>query len=150
MSQLTDLISKAAQSAASGSDLNGNVLNGLSESIVNSLKQTATSKGGVEQLTALFTGKASASSSPITALASRIFTTQIASKLGLSSSAASSAAGLLPKILGSLVSSVSSKSGSGLDLASILSSLGAASGNSTAAKVGYIAGTLGKLFRRNN
>ncbi len=148
MSQLTDLISKAAQSATSGSNLNGNVLNGLSESIVNSLKQTATSKGGVEQLTALFTGKASASSSPITALASNIFTNQIASKLGLSSSAASSAAGMLPQILGSLVSMATSKSGSGLDLTSILSSLGASSGNSTVSKIGYIAGTLGKLFKK--
>lgn len=148
MSQLTDLISKAAQSATSGSNLNGNVLNGLSESIVNSLKQTATSKGGVEQLTALFTGKASASSSPITALASNIFTKQIASKLGISSSAASSAAGMLPQILGSLVSMTTSKSGSGLDLGSILSALGASSSNSTASKLGYIAGTLGKLFKK--
>lgn len=148
MSQLSDLILKQVASAAAGSNLGNNVLNGLSDSIVNSLKQTATSKGGVEQLMALFTGKTSAANSSVTALASQIFTSQFASKLGLSSSASSSATSLIPTIIGGLVSAVLSKKAGGLDLTSILSSLGAASSNSTVGKLGYIAGTLGKLFKK--
>ncbi|MBO7507535.1 MAG: hypothetical protein J6T67_09175 [Paludibacteraceae bacterium] len=148
MSQLSDLILKQVTSAASGSNLGTNVLNGLTDSIVNSLKKTATSQGGVEQLISLFTGKTSAANSSVTALASQIFTSQFASKLGLSSSASSSATSLLPTIIASLVSIVMSKKSGGLDLSSILASLGASSGNSTASKLGYIAGTLGKLFKK--
>ena len=70
MSQLSDLILKQVTSAASGSNLGTNVLNGLTDSIVNSLKKTATSQGGVEQLISLFTGKTSAANSSVTALAS--------------------------------------------------------------------------------
>lgn len=147
MSQLSDLILKTVQGAVSNSNLSSNALNGLSESIVNSLKQTAQSKGGIEQLTALFTGQTSAASSPITALASKLFTSQ-ATKFGLSSSAASSASSMMPQIVSALVSAVVSKKVSGLDLGSILSSLGASSSNSTASKLGYIAGTLGKLFKK--
>ena len=148
MSQLSDLILKQVASAASGSNLGNNVLNGLSDAIVNSLKQTAKSTGGIEQLMALFTGKTSAANSSVTALASQIFTTQFANKLGLSSSATSSATSLLPTIIASLVSAVMSKKAGGLDLSSILSSLGAASSNSTASKLGYIAGALVKLFKK--
>ena len=148
MSQLSDLILKQVTSAASGSNLGNNVLNGLTDAIMNSFKQTATSKGGVEQLMALFTGKTSAANSSVTSLTSQIFTSQFASKLGLSSSASSSATSLIPTIIGGLVSAVLSKKAGGLDLSSILSSLGAASGNSTASKLGYIAGTLGKLFKK--
>lgn len=149
MSQLSDFILKQAQAAASGSNLDNNVLNGLSDSILNSLKQTALKQGGIEQLTALFTGKTSAENSPVTALASQIFTSQIASKLGLSSAASSSASNLLPTILGALVSAVVNKKASGLDLTSILSSLGAASGNnSTLTNLGRLAGAFGKLFKK--
>lgn len=149
MSQLSDLILKQAQAAAAGSNLDNSVLNGLSDSIVNSLKQTATKSGGIEQLTALFTGKASAESSPITALASQIFTSQVAPKLGLSSSASSTASSLLPTILSAVVSLVVNKKASGLDLSSILSALGASSGsNSKLGNIVNVVGALGKLFKK--
>ncbi len=147
MSQLSDLILKQVQAAASGSNLENNVLNGLSDSIVNSLKQTATKQGGIEQLTALFTGKTSAESSPITALASKIFTSQVAPKLGLSSSTSSTASSLLPTILSAIVSLVINKKASGLDLSSILSALGAGN-NSSLGKLGSVVGVLGKLFAK--
>lgn len=143
MSQISDLILKQVQSAASQSGLENNVLDGLSESILNSLKQTATSPNGIEQLTSLFTGNTSASSSPITNLASQIFSSQVAPKLGLSSSVTNSATSLLPVIINGLVALISKK-GSGLDLSSILSSLGAAvSSNKTTA--GRLISVLGKL-----
>ena len=148
MSQLSDLILKQVTAAASGSNLGNNVLNGLTDAIMNSFKQTASSKGGIEQLMALFTGKTSAANSSVTSLASQIFSSQIAGKLGLSSAASSSATSLIPTIIGSLVSAVLSKKAGGLDLTSILSALGAASGNSTASQLGRLAGSLGKLFKK--
>lgn len=150
MSQISDLILKQVQAAASQSasqsDLGSNVLNGLSDSILNSLKQTAKTPNGIEQLTSLFTGNTSAESSPITQLASQIFSSQIVPKLGLSASSANAATGLLPTIIASLVSIITKK-GSGIDLSSILSSLGAAvSSKSTAGKLVSVLGKLGGLF----
>ncbi|MCQ2224345.1 MAG: hypothetical protein MJZ14_01300 [Paludibacteraceae bacterium] len=147
MSQLSDLILKQVQAAASGSNLGNNVLNGLSDSVMNSLKQTALKQGGIEQLTSLFTGKTSAESSPITALASQIFSSQVAPKLGLSASASSSASSLLPTVLSAIVALVSKKS-SGLDLSSILSSLGASGSNSKLGGLGSLVGMLGKMFKK--
>jgi len=81
MSQITDLILKQVQSAASGSNLSSDVLGGLSDSIFGSVKEKAQSASGIEQITELFTGKTSAESSPITSLATQLFTKNIASKL---------------------------------------------------------------------
>lgn len=145
MSQISDLILKQVQAAASGSNLSSSVLNGLSESVLSSFKKTASTANGIEQLTSLLTGKSSAESSPITALASQIFTSQIASKLGLSSSASSAASSLLPAIIGGLVSSISSK---GLDLSSILSAVGGSNSASTLGKLASVAGKLGGLFKK--
>ncbi|MBO4529394.1 MAG: hypothetical protein IK017_05265 [Paludibacteraceae bacterium] len=152
MSQISDLILKqvqeAASQSASQSDLGSNVLDGLSDSILNSLKQTAKSPNGIEQLTSLFTGNTSAESSPITQLASQIFSSQVAPKLGLSASSANAAAGLLPTIIAGLVSIITKK-GSGIDLSSILSSLGAvASSNPTTGKLISIIGRLGGLLKK--
>ncbi|MBR0502910.1 MAG: hypothetical protein IJJ77_06670 [Paludibacteraceae bacterium] len=146
MSQISDLILKQVQSAASQSGLENNVLNGLSDSILNSLKQTAQTPNGIEQLTSLFTGNTSAESSPITKLASQIFSSQVAPKLGLNASSASTATSLLPTIISGLVALLTKK-GSGIDLSSILSSLGAAvSSKSTAGKLVSVLGKLGGLF----
>ena len=129
MSQISDLILKQVQSAAAGSNLDNNVLSGLSDSVFGSMKQTAQSASGIEQLTSLFTGKTSAASSPVTSLATQLFTKNVASKLGLDSSTSSMATNLLPVIISSLVSAVSSKSG-GIDLGTILSALGGKSSSS--------------------
>ena len=145
MSQISDLILKQVQAAATGSDLNSSVLSGLSDSVLNSIKQTASSANGIVELTNLFTGKTAADSSSVTSLATQIFSSQVANKLGLSSSTSNAATSLLPVIINGLVSVISSK-GSNLDVASVLSSLGTASNeNSTLGKIGKIAGTLGKL-----
>lgn len=145
MSSITDLILKQVQSAASNSNLDNKVLNGLSDSVLNSLKQTATSANGIAQITELLKGKTSAESSPVTNLASSIFSSQIASKLGLSASTTSTATNLLPLIINGIVSAINKK-GSGIDLSSVLSSLGGASSSSST--LGKLAGSLGKLFKK--
>lgn len=103
---INDLITKSVTSAISGVNLTGDtkntVLNGLSNSIFGSLTQTAAKPGGIEQLKGLLTGSAPAVSSPITALATKLFTGNILSKLGLGNATNSILTGLIPGIMGKL------------------------------------------------
>ena len=73
MATLTDLLAKTVASAAQGVEIPANVqstvLNGLSDSVLKSLTQTATTPGGVDVLKGLFSGKSNAATSPVTALA---------------------------------------------------------------------------------
>lgn len=147
MSSIADLIANQVKAAAGGSGLQSNVLSGLSDSVLKSFKQTASSAEGVSQIMSLLSNSSSASTSPITKLASQIFSSQVAGKLGLSSSVTNTATGLLPVIISKLVSAVSSKE-SGFDVSSILSALGASSSSSSTSTLGKLAGTLGKLFKR--
>jgi hypothetical protein len=78
-------------------------------------------------------------------LASKIFTSDVATKLGLSPSIANAASSLLPVIIEKVVGAVSSKGGD-FDLASILSALGGSSSSSKLGNLGKIIGGLGKLF----
>ncbi|MBR5433433.1 MAG: hypothetical protein IK117_03270 [Bacteroidales bacterium] len=142
MSQITDLILKQVQSAASGSNLGSDVLGGLSDSIFGSVKEKAQSVSGIEQITELFTGKANAESSPITSLATQLFTKNFASKLGLDASTTQLATSLLPTIIGKLTSK-----DSGLDLTSVLSAVGASAGGSNGL-LGAATGLLGKFFKK--
>ena len=91
MSQLLDLIkNQVAESISDKLSISDNqkndVFNGVSTSIFDSIKQTASEEGGIGQLMSLFTGKTSASASPVSALAASMFKKNIASKLGLSDS----------------------------------------------------------------
>ena len=146
MSAITDLIAKQVQAAASGSKLENNVLSSLSDSILGGIKQTASTASGVQQLTNLFSGNASATSvNALASAAGKIFTSTAASKLGLSASATSSATALLPTIINGIAQAVASK-GSNLDISSILTSLGVSSAKaSTLSKLGS---ALGSLFRK--
>lgn len=147
MASLSDFILNQVKSAASGNnDLDNNILGGLSDSILNSLKQKATSANGISEITELITGSASASSSPVTQLASKIFTSDVATKLGLSPAIANAASSLLPVIIEKVVGAVSSKGGD-FDLGSLISALGgSSSSNSKLGNLGKIIGGLGKLF----
>lgn len=123
MSFLTDLIKEKAGEVLAGNvsipeDLKDKVLGGVSDSIFGSIKQTAQEEGGIEQLTSLFTGKESAASSPVTALAGKLFSSGIAEKLGLSSSLVSTVAPMIPKVLEVITS------GKGLDINEIISEVG--------------------------
>lgn len=90
-------------------------MGGLSDSIFDSIKDTATQDGGLDQLKALFTGKEDAASSPVTALAGNLFSSNVAKKLGLSSSLVDAVVPMIPKVLNMLTS------GKGIDAGDLLS-----------------------------
>lgn len=125
------------------------VLNGLSDSILGSLTQTITKVGGVEQVKALLTGKASADSSPITALAGQLFSNNILKKLNLGSSLNTVLAGLIPTIMGKLSGVLKDQDGDGdVDFQDILLTLKGAGAGKTQSNVGggLLGGLLGKVL----
>lgn len=125
------------------------VLNGLSDSILGSLTQTITKVGGVEQVKALLTGKSSADSSPITALAGQLFSNNILKKLNLGSSLNTVLAGLIPTIMGKLSGVLKDQDGDGdVDFQDILLTLKGAGAGKTQSNVGggLLGGLLGKVL----
>ena len=87
MSFLTDLIKEKASEVLADKisipeGIQEQVLGGIADSIFGSVKQTAGKEGGMDQLIELFTGREKATSSPVTQLASSIFGSDIAKKLG--------------------------------------------------------------------
>jgi hypothetical protein len=117
MASLTDLIAKTVASAAQGVEIPSNVqstvLSGLSDSVFKSLTQTATAPGGIEVLKNLFGGKSNAATSPVTALATKIFAGNILSKLGLGNKTNSALTGLIPTIIGKLSGLIKDMDGDG-------------------------------------
>lgn len=138
MAGISDIILQQVKASAGNvsipSNIKEKVLGGLSDSILGSLTQTATKAGGIEQITQLLTGKANASSSPITALATQLFTNNVASKLGLGNTG-SALSGIIPIVMGNLSGIIKDKDGDGdIDLNDILLSLkgGASAGKAQA------------------
>ncbi|MBE6281063.1 MAG: hypothetical protein E7095_03230 [Bacteroides sp.] len=109
MSFITDLIKEKAVDVLGGVSLPDNlkeqVLGGVSDSIFGSIKETAGKEGGIDQLVELFTGRESASSSPVTALAGNIFSSNIAKKLGLSPAIINAIVPMIPKVIEQFTSS---------------------------------------------
>ncbi|MBQ8673344.1 MAG: hypothetical protein IJ511_04730 [Bacteroides sp.] len=148
MSQLVDFIKKQVAEAASGNlsipeNLKEQVMGGVSDSIFDSLKQTAAKEGGIGQITSLFTGGQSASASPVSALAGQLFSANVAPKLGLSPTITSAVTKLIPVVIDKLTKKSSSGDGIGLD--DILSSLGGSSLGDTLK--GAAGSLLGGLFK---
>lgn len=122
------------------------VLNGLSESILGSLTQTAASAGGIDQIKSLFTGKSSAASSPITALAGKLFAGNILSKLNLGSVLNTSLSGLIPQIMGGLSNIIKDQDGDGdVDLNDILITL---KGGKASSILGAASSILGSFLKK--
>lgn len=131
MASLTDLLAQTVAGATRGVEIPSNVqntvLNGLSDSVLKSLTQTATAPGGVDILKNLFGGKSDAATSPVTKLASALFLKNTLSKLGLGKQKEDSLTGLIPNIVGKLSGLIRDMDGDGdVDLNDIIMSLSGA------------------------
>ena len=120
---LSDIILQQVTKNVAGSNIQipsnvqEQVLGGLSDSILGSLTKTATAPGGIDLIKNLLTGKADAASSPITALAGSLFKNNVLSKLNLGS-------------VGGLKGIIKDKDGDGdVDLNDILLTLKGGSGS---------------------
>ena len=126
------------------SNVQNQVLGGLSDSILGSLTQTATKPGGIDLIKNLLTGKADAASSPITALAGNLFTKNILSKLNLGSLLNSSLLAFIPKILGGMKGIIKDQDGDGdVDLNDILIVLKGGTGGLLGGLGSVLGGALG-------
>ena len=131
------------------SNVKDSVLNGLTDSIFSSLTQTATKPGGVDLIKNLLTGKTSAESSPITALAGNIFSNNILKKFNLGSVLSSKLTTLIPAILGGLSGILKDQDGDGdVDFQDILLTLKGGGQKTQAQKTGggLLGGLLGKIL----
>jgi hypothetical protein len=132
MASIQDFILKQVTAQAGKvvipSNLKDKVLGGLSDSIFGSLTQTAAKTGGIETIKELVTGKTKPAASPITSLATNLFTQNVLSKMNLGS-AASSLTGLIPGVMGSLSSFIKDQDGDGdIDLQDFLAALNGGKG----------------------
>ena len=128
MASISDLIMQSVKSAAGGvqipSDIQSQVLNGLSSSILGSLTQTATKPGGVDLIKNLLTGKTQAAASPVTALAGNLFNNNVLKKLGVGAALGAVLTNLIPKVMGGLSGIIQDRDGDGdVDLNDIILSL---------------------------
>ena len=127
MASITDIISSLVKSETASVNIPSNVkdqvLSGLGNSILGSLTQTVTKPGGVDLVKGLLTGSANAQTSPITALAGKLFNNNILSKLNLGK-LAPVLAGLIPVIMGKLGGILKDQDGDGdVDLNDIILAL---------------------------
>ena len=127
---LSDIILQQVTKTVSGNNIQipenvqQQVLGGLSDSILGSLTKTAAAPGGIDLIKGLLTGQSDAASSPITALAGKLFTSNILSKLNLGSVLNSGLIGLIPKIFGGLKGIIKDQDGDGdVDLQDVLLTL---------------------------
>ena len=128
MASLTDIITQTVLSSTGNiqipSEVKQNVLGGLSDSILGSLTQTATKPGGLDLVKNLLTGKTAAEASPITALAGKLFTTNILSKLNLSNVLKGSLLAAIPLVFSKMSGILKDQDGDGdVDLNDILITL---------------------------
>ena len=162
MANISEFIQKAVGAAAGNVNIPSNVkdqvLGGLSDSILGSLKQTASQAGGLEQIRDLLTGKSDAAQSGITALAGDLFSKNVLGKLNLGT-LAPALSGLIPGIIGKLSGFIKDQDGDGdVDLNDVLLTLkggggsilgnvlgGALGGNKAAPKTNTGGSVLGSI-----
>lgn len=150
---LSDLILNQVKASAGNVDVPSNlkdkVLNGLSESILGSLTQTATKAGGLDTIKSLLTGKSSAASSPVTQLAGKIFANSIASKLGLNNAQTASASSLIPNVIGKISNFIKDQDGDGdVDINDILITLKGGKSSGAGSLLGMAGSILGGILKK--
>ena len=152
MANFQDILLQQVKKAAGNVEIPANaqntVLNGLADSIFGSLTQTAMKSGGLDQITNLLTGKANAATSPVTALAGKLFTNNILSKLNLGSMLNGKLAALIPTVIAGLSGIIKDQDGDGdIDLQDVLITIkGGSNGGSRGGGLlgGILGGILGK------
>ena len=156
MASISDLIMQQVKSAAGGvqipSDIQSQVLNGLSSSVLGSLTQTAAKPGGVDLIKNLLTGKTQAEASPVTALAGNLFNSNVLKKLGIGAALGTALTSLLPKVMGGLSGIIQDRDGDGdVDLNDIILTLTGGGQKKQAAGssiLGAATSILGGLFKK--
>ena len=148
MASLTDIIAQQVLASTGNiqipSDIKKNVLGGLSDSILGSLTQTATKPGGLDLVKSLLTGKTAAEASPITALAGKLFSNNILSKLNLNNVLKGSLLAAIPLVFSKMSGILKDQDGDGdVDLNDILITL-KGGGQKQQAAAGSILGNVGK------
>lgn len=147
MASLSDMILKQVVNSASSvqipTDIKDQVLGGLADSVLGSLTKTATTPGGIDIIKNLLTGKADAATSPVTSLATKLFSNNILSKLKLDTVLKGALVGLIPTITGKLGNLLKDQDGDGdVDFNDIILAL-TGKGNATATKKTSSGGLLG-------
>lgn len=158
MASISDLIMQQVKAAVGGvqvpSSSRGQVISGMSSSVLGSLTQTAAQPGGLETIKSLLTGGTSAATSPVTQLAGNIFNTDVLSKLNLGSALNGSLSGLIPQVMGKLSNVIRDRDGDGdVDLNDILAGLvggapGAGTGSLGSAAANAAKSILGGIFKK--
>lgn len=148
---LQDLIAQQvgnlAGSVALPSNQKNDILNGLSNSILGSLTQTATKAGGLDMIKKLLTGQTNAAQSPITALAGSLFKNNVIQKLGLNANLGSTLTALIPTVFTRLSGLIKDQDGDGdVDLNDILIAL--KGGNKKPAGGGVLGSILGGILKK--
>ena len=147
---ILDLIKQQVTAQTGGVEIpahaKNQVLNGLTDSIFGSLTQTVAKVGGIEQIKSLLTGKTSAASSPITALAGSLFANNILKNLNLGNVLNGKLSALIPAIMGKLSGILKDQDGDGdVDFQDILLTLKGGNAQSQAGG-GLLGGILGKVL----
>lgn len=151
-SSILDLIKSQVASQAGGIEIpaqaKNTVLNGLTDSIFGSLTQTVTKPGGIDAIKALLTGQQAAASSPITALAGKLFSNNILKNLNLGTLLNGKLTALIPAIMGKLSGILKDQDGDGdVDFQDILITLkGGNQSQTQTSGGGLLGGILGKVL----
>jgi hypothetical protein len=153
MASISDLIMQQVQSAAGGvqipSNVQSQVLNGLSSSVLGSLTQTVAKPGGVDAITALLRVQTNAATSPVTKLAGNLFKTNILKNLNLGTGTNSALMALIPTVMGKLSNVIRDRDGDGdVDLNDIILSLKSSGSGAGAGVLGAATSILGGIFGR--